>query len=279
LVARIARHKVDEALSRTRAEQSATMPGEYLKALPRNLSHANMCRSTTQALAADLAAVDPGSDRICEAVRLGAEATAALFAAATAGQGEVQVRLGGQVVRAPAAVDPSVVEPSNWQGGYFLAAICRESALLDVLCKTPAELLRRSSTRGEKFVYLYTEALRAFWRKEDEAPGLLLEALKATDPDQLEFTSADYVLDIVVPQMEVLYRLMDADAAGFNQALEKAVTLHRDYWKKGKRKNDPEGYVSFPLTAFASTAHDGGIPVEVESDYLPERLVQGDCRA
>jgi hypothetical protein len=277
-MARITRHDVDAAFSRQRAEAEAKKPETYLKALPKNLSHTNMLRSTVQAWAGHLEASDPGSPQVCDAVRLGAEAMAALFAAATAGQGQVEVRLGGRTVSAPAAVDLSLVHPGNWQSGYFLAAIAREADLLEVLCRTPTELLRQSSSKADEYAYLYVDALRAFWRREEQAPALLLQALKATDPEQLQLASADYVLDLVVPQMEVLYRLMDADAAGFNKALEKALELHRGYWKKGDRKNDPEGYISFPLTGLASLAQDSGVPVRVESDYLPPALVQGECK-
>lgn len=274
---RIARHDVDEAFSRQRAEAEAKKPEVYLKALPKNLGHANMLRSTVQAWAGHLAVIDPDTPQICDAIRLGAEAVAALFAAATAGQGQVEVRLGGQTVSAAAAVDRSVVHPGNWLGGYFLAAICRERELLDVLCDTPSAVLRESSSKADEYAYLYVDALRAFWRQEDQAPALLLEALKATDPEQLAIAAEDYVLDVVVPQMEVLYRLMDQDAPGFNKVLQKAVQLHRDYWKKGDRQNDPDGYLSFPLTGLASFAYDAGLPVEVESDYLPPRLVLGEC--
>jgi hypothetical protein len=273
----IPRHDVDEAFSRQRAEAEAKKPEAYLKALPKNLAHANMLRSTAQAWAAHLSVVDPTSPEICQALRLGAEAMAALFTGAAAGQGQVEVRLGGKTVSAAAAMDQSVVHPGNWQGGFFLAAICRESDLLEALCDTPTEALRGSPSKADEFAYLYVDALRAFWRQDDQAPALLLQALKATDPGQLQVASEDYVLDIVVPQMEVLYRLMDQDAAGFNKALEKAVQLHRDHWKKGDRKNDPEGYLAFPLIGLASLAHDAGLPVQVESDYLPGNLAQGEC--
>ena len=71
-MARIARHEVDEAFSRQRAEAEAKKPEAYLKALPKNLSHANMLRSTVQAWAGHLAVIDASSPQICEAIRLGA---------------------------------------------------------------------------------------------------------------------------------------------------------------------------------------------------------------
>lgn len=32
--------------------------------------------------------------------------------------------------------------------------------------------------------------------------------------------------------------------------------------------------MALPLLAMACLAHDGGIPIEVETDYLPKHLVQ-----
>ena len=259
---RIDRHQVDLAWCQERALADAPGPALYVQAMDRDLSHANACRVLTEQYAGYLAVAAPESPQICAAIRLGARAMVSLFTGAS-----------GQ----PGLVDGGLYHAGNWLGGFFLAAIVRETELLDALCQTPTDLLRASLTRSEEYAHLYVDALRAFWRRQAVAPVLLLQALRATDPAHLDRDGADYALDVVVPQMEVLFRVMDADGPGFNIALGKALERHRSYWARGDRQRDPRAYVAFALTALAAFAHDAGLRVEVESDYLPTALVRGDC--
>jgi hypothetical protein len=259
---RIDRHPVDVAWCRQRASLEPPPPALYVQAMDRDLSHANACRVITEQYAGFLAVAVPESPQICAAIRLGARAMAALF--------------GGAAAEPPRAAS-DLHHAGNWLGGFFLAAIVRETELLDALCDTPTEVLRASVTRSEEYAHLYVDALRAFWRRQPDAPGLLLQALRATDPEYLDRNGADYALDVVVPQMDVLFRVMDHDQPGFNAALARALERHRGYWARGERQRDPRAYVAFALTALAAFAHDAGLKVVVESDYLPARLVRGDC--
>jgi hypothetical protein len=256
---RIDRHAVDVAWCRERAAADTPPPALYVQAMDRDLSQANACRVLTEQYAGFLAVSAPDSPQIEAAIRLGARAMASLF-------GGVK----------PGIVAGDLHHAGNWLGGFFLAAIVRETDLLDALCETPTDLLRASLTRSEEYAHLYVDALRAFWRREPAAPVLLLQALRATDPQYLDRHAADYALDVVVPQMEVLFRVMDRDGPGFNMALARALERHRSYWARGDRQRDPRAYVAFALTALAAFAHDAGLKLLVESDYLPAALVRGD---
>jgi hypothetical protein len=259
---RIDRHAVDLEWCRERAAEDPPPPELYVQAMDRDLSHANACRVLTEQYAGFLAVAAPDSPQICEAIRLGARAMAALFSGAST---------------QPGIVAGDLHHAGNWLGGFFLAAIVRETDLLDALSETPTDLLRASLTQSEEYALLYVDALRAFWRRQPGAPALLLQALRATDPQFLGRSAADYALDVVVPQMEVLFRVMDRDAPGFNAALAKALERHRAYWARGERQRDPRAYVAFALTALAAFGHDAGLPLAVQSDYLPAALVRGDC--
>jgi hypothetical protein len=254
----IPRHPVDLEACRQRAEALSARPEQYAQALARDAGLANMARVAAEQYAGCLAVVDPASPRICAAIRLGAHAMAAMFTAE--------------------AVPDDIVHAENWLGGFFLAAITRDGARLDALGQVPTERLRASSTRSPEYAYLYVDALRAFRQQDAQAPSLLLQALEAADPARVG-EAAGHVLDIVVPQMEVLFRLMDADALGFNAALARALELHREYWSQGDRARDPRGFIAFALTALCGFAHDRGLAVAAQSDYLPLALVRGECRS
>ncbi len=240
----------------------------------------NQLGMTARAYAGYLVIADPQAPELCRALQLGAEAYAAIMQlAAPSPASSVEVPLDGQPVRLAVADVSDVANASNWLAGFYLAAIRRDQSILDRLSDTPLEILRRSSTRVDEYFYLYVGALQGFFKHEPDTSTRLLAALKATDPAQVHVGSVDYALDIIVPEMEILYRYLLRDAEGFNQALTRALELHRQYWSKGAdRKIYPDGFLALGPTALAGFASDAGLPVEVESDYLPMRLVQGGCR-
>ena len=66
----------------------------------------------------------------------------------------------------------------------------------------------------------------------------------------------------------MLRAITDADADAFNTALAAALHRHRD-----RAGHHPSDLIAWGPAAAASLAHHHGIPVRVQSDYLPERLI------
>ncbi|NKI44557.1 immunity 49 family protein [Streptomyces sp. LD120] len=53
------------------------------------------------------------------------------------------------------------------------------------------------------------------------------------------------------------------------------VHLHKAYWTADEdRAKDPDGSLALAPLAMACLAYDGGIPLNVASDYLPRHLLQ-----
>lgn len=75
----------------------------------------------------------------------------------------------------------------------------------------------------------------------------------------------------------MLERIAENDADGFNTALAEMLGLHRDYYTSGDRIGDRDGELSFDALGLACLAHDRGLPVRVESDYLPRAVIEGLC--
>ena len=57
------------------------------------------------------------------------------------------------------------------------------------------------------------------------------------------------------------------------------MTRHKIYWGSEDNSMDGYGFIAWGPLALSCLAYDAGIPIEVESDYLPLRLLHGECRA
>jgi Immunity protein 49 len=233
--------------------------------------------SKTRSYAGYLAVAQPKSEEICRALRIGARAAASIFALAT-GNGEVEVDLGEMRTKLPATGSTDSTHVGNWRIGWWLAHIVRDHSAIAQLVSTPIDVLRQSSTRGDECQYLFIDALQAFEKRADDWSTRLRMALDATDPEQVNISDEEFVLNILVPEMQLLFRLAIGEIAPFNEALQFALERHKKYWGKGNRKRDPDGYLALGPLAIVAIAHNAGMPIEVESEYLPRRLFEGDCR-
>ncbi|MFE7099574.1 Imm49 family immunity protein [Streptomyces erythrochromogenes] len=75
--------------------------------------------------------------------------------------------------------------------------------------------------------------------------------------------------------MKVLHRSLRNHQAGFNQALATALRWHKDHWSREESQAiDATGLIALAPLALACIAHDAGIPIEVESDYVPAALLR-----
>jgi hypothetical protein len=220
---------------------------------------------------------DLSRPEICRGIKVAAKSLSAMFALA-AGQGELEVNIGDNVSRRLTAFGAnSFTHCGNWRDGFGAACVCRDRAALEILAHTPTRILRDSSSKSDDAYYRFVEALQALWLNSEDTGAKLLTALKATDPANLKLTPQDWVLNVLVPELDLASHLADGNAEAFNQALQFAIERHQAYWSKGDRKRQPMGFLAIGPLAFASLAHDSGMPVTVVSDYLPETLWRGDC--
>ncbi len=214
----------------------------------------------------------PQSPELPRALRVAAQALAGLFLVDSAGGQAVRLVLGETTVTCAGPVEESLVHASRWITGFWLAIICRDSALLDALCRTPPARLRASSTQHPEYRYLLADALQGFWRGEQDTPARIIAAMRATDPNRPDVSARDWVLNIDVPLIQLLFYAVAEDPR-FSQALAQGVELHKAYWSAtAERRADWEGFVSFGLTALAVLGADRGLPVDVESEYLLTNL-------
>ncbi|GAA2276086.1 immunity 49 family protein [Streptomyces atrovirens] len=222
--------------------------------------------------------LDPTADKLetWEAWVAAMQVGSALFASATAPEGStVECMIGHEVRTIPAVGITHFVDAGTWLEAFWLAIVCRDQARMTQLCEVPIETLRASGAVFEEYIYHWVDALQTYWL---ERPGLgekLVAAFDGTDPDRLRFMDREMMLKVLYPPINLFYRFVSRDADKFNEALVQALELHKEYWTASEERQETgDGDVPLAILALACLAHDAGLPVEVESEYLPENLLK-----
>ncbi|MFB9464307.1 immunity 49 family protein [Streptomyces cinereospinus] len=233
--------------------------------------------STTLTLAKSHCAIDPEAVKFetWEAWVTAMQTGSALFAAASAAEGNtVTVRIKEQERTLPALRPESPLNAGAWVTSFYLAMICRENERLTMLAQVPVSLLRDSGAVFDEYVYSWVEALQSFWSGRQDVGDKLVAAVDGAGPQAVRYADADLVSKIMYPSMMLLYRAIRRDPSEFNKALADALRAHKAYWTADEdRALSSDGLVALGPLAMACLARDQGIPVEVESNYLPKALL------
>ncbi|MEU5112359.1 immunity 49 family protein [Streptomyces longwoodensis] len=199
----------------------------------------------------------------------------ALFAMTGETEGTVVCRINHKVRHIPALGPRPYADAGNWLTTFWLAIVCRDQKRMTRLCEIPVERLRSPEGQFDAYVYHWVETLQAYWLQRPGLVEKLTATLQTSHPEAVTVAPRDLVRNILSPPINLFHRFVRKDGAGFNQALVEALELHKAYWTADEdRANDPEGRVALGPLAIACLAYDGGIPIEVESDYLPKHLLQ-----
>lgn len=203
----------------------------------------------------------------------------AVFAAATTNDGQVSCRI-RQEERQLTATGPQFhVNAGTWVSAFYLAIICRETARLDMLAQVPVSLLRECGGEMDEYIYAWVEALQSFWLRHDDVSEKLTRAVDLSAPEAARVEDAETMGKLLYPPIMLFYRYLRHDAEGFNTALDDALRWHKEYWTADPdRLESIEGAVAIAPLAIACLARAEGIPIEFESPYLPEALLEFSWR-
>lgn len=273
---KISRHAIDAERAQEGVENKKETLAELLEPTMTRPAALSILLSSARSYAGYLSAAGGKQAEQCRALQLASQAAVAIFSLAS-GSGEVEIALGDARTRLAATGPTDATHVGNWRIGWWLAHIIRDRAAIDRLAAMPIDVLRRSSTRADECQYLFAEALQAFEKRAPDWAAKLQAALDATDPEQVKISDEDFVLNILVPEMQMLFRLALGEFAPFGTALEFALERHKKYWSKGNRKQDPDGYLALGPLAIAAVAFDARMPIDVESEYMPRDLLEGGC--
>lgn len=209
---------------------------------------------------------------------LGAEAADCMFAAA---QGiKASMILNGLSVSYDNRPDESELRPIYWIYGFCLNLLCRRSEGLDRLARYPVETLAESSTWEPPCRVPFSKCMQA-WHlgmAAQKIGPMLVEAQKQTDPKGIPYReSVEFVLTHDVFWIHLLAMLVDRDAQQVEQVLIKALEEHRNYYSSSReRRKDPDSHIALVPLALAAAAWDAGMRFDIDSEYLPMRLVTGE---
>ncbi|MEV7235227.1 immunity 49 family protein [Streptomyces sp. NPDC051020] len=201
----------------------------------------------------------------------------ALFISGAAAEGPVPCRIGsrGEVKNLPATGPQEYLHAGDWLTSFYLATICRENERLNKLAQVPVSFLRESGAEFDEYIYAWVETLQNAWFGRRETWDTLVTAVNGTAPERAQAAGKELMLKILYPPLELFHRYRRQDAEKFNAALVEALTWHKEYWTANEARSlSGEGLVALAPLAIACMAHDAGIPIEVESEYLPKALLQ-----
>ncbi|WP_060884156.1 immunity 49 family protein [Streptomyces caniscabiei] len=199
----------------------------------------------------------------------------AMFAVTEATEGVVECRIDREVRHIPAAGPQTYADAGNWLTAFWLAVVCREQKRMTQLCEIPLDRLRSAEGQYDEYVYRWVDTLQTYWLRRPGLVEKLIATLEASHPDVVSVAPRDLVQQVLYPPINLFHRFVRQDEEGFNEALVEAVELHKAYWTADEdRVRRTEGSLALGPLALACLAHDGEIPVGVQSDYLPKYLLE-----
>lgn len=273
---KISRHNADVNDAQSDCDYYARLVKKSLNNIHKSPANLGTLASNARCYAGYISILKPNSAELYRALRIAAYALTSVCELASLPEGNYEVFVGE---REPVMLPNSINSYSSgisWLQGFYLASAVRESHLNDKLAEIPVSILKQSSTRSDEYLYLQIEALQSFWKGEPDTPEKLIAAMQATEPEQVKVGTVDAALNFAVPEIDLLFRLLENDSTAFNEALIKAVKCHKKSWSKKSLKNNPHGFLAISLLGLASIAYDRGNSITVESDYIPKYIIEGD---
>jgi hypothetical protein len=223
-----------------------------------------------------VAADDSDAPELDRALKIASQAGAALFALVAPGHGpQKTLRLGDEPVRAAATGPRADAGPEPFRAAFLVAAICRDADALGILATTPLSALQAAASADECLL-LRARALQTAWLRKPEALAAVDAALAAAAPDRARTTSPEQLRHEVLPELEALRALVMEDPRELNRTLERLLDGHRRFRGEGEARRDPAHLLSWGALGIAAMAHDRGMRLEAQSDYVPLRLVMGE---
>jgi hypothetical protein len=235
---------------------------------------------TTLTLAQSRCAADPGADKFetWEAWVTAMQVGCALFDSARAAEGPVPCRIGsrGEVKDLPATGPTSYTHAGAWLTSVYLATICRENDRLDRLMRVPVSFLREANVLFDEYIYDWVETLQSYWAgRATDMWDKLVAAVNGTDPEVSRIADKETMLKLLYPPLELFQLYNRRETERFNESLVQALTWHKQYWSGNEsRAQSSDGLIALGPLAIACMAYDNDFPLDVESEYLPKRLLQ-----
>jgi hypothetical protein len=224
--------------------------------------------------------IDPSakSEVTWQSYATAAQVGAALFASANSSNDTIQAAIAGSPRNIASTGPQPYADAATWADAFWLAVICRDRDMANMLADIPISLLRASGAACDRYIYDWVEALQTYWHGDpDQTLGdKLATAVEGCAPSALRITEAEQALKIVHPPMNLFYRLILMDQEGFTTTLGEALELHKSFYTKTEEPaGEIQGLVPLQILAITCLGYEVGLSIETESNYIPLHLVQG----
>ncbi|MFD6968335.1 immunity 49 family protein [Streptomyces sp. NPDC059979] len=198
----------------------------------------------------------------------------ALFAVTGVSEGTVECRINRKLRTLPAVGPLSTADAGKWLSAFWLAVICRDQARMTQLCEIPLERLRSPEGQYDDYVYHWVDVLQTYWLRRPSLVDKLITTIETSNPEMARIAPRDLLQGVLYPPINLFYHFIRRDEEGFSPALADALKLHKAYWTlDDERQSNYRSSIALGPLAIACLAYDGGIPIDVESDYLPRHLL------
>lgn len=189
------------------------------------------------------------------------------------------------------ADDGDIFSSGEWLSAWNLATILRDNSCLEQVYKTDISKVKSLNEKDHiKIAFLNFQFVHSLSAGNSSDESIFNEMKAITEknlkgyymPDPEEFPYPNYYFNF--NRALILKSIIESKKEDFNKHLHEGLTYHKTYWgcKKGLNPggppmcDDPQGFISWPLTALAAMAYDKGFKIEVESDYIPKWMVEGE---
>ncbi|WP_433205064.1 immunity 49 family protein [Nocardia sp. CA-107356] len=275
----VARHPIDESTVDGEQEALRSHLTTLLSLLPRASDKWGFALSTAENLLSVLALHDPScrSAAAREAARLSENIAVGLFNVTgsyfAGNRDSVRLMIGDQEYQLPA-------EPNSWaycyawRTAFWWSLIARDAAAADRLSRYPVDQLSpKGMGRTDDFQYEWVRILQLAWSQN---PGSAVDRVNALDTTTgLPGAEIRRIIGLLnKPVIAAFAKLAVGDHAGFNDELFQALTQHRKFFDTKKSRNDIGGFLSIPILGLSCWAHDLGVPIDVESEYIPKNFIE-----
>ena len=199
-------------------------------------------------------------------LRQGLALALAFFQLASELSEEVEITFGGKLHVFSKKPGPGFLTATDFQPWVMVADILREKSARHILERCFEKLeLSGNTIAASKFLQFLVHGT------SNTVDLKYFNAFKGSQSG-----TDSHSQHLIFPLVNVWQQIFECNASGFQVGLREALLLHNKFWSTEDKKALQGGWISLPLLHACAYAHDHGMEIEVESDYLPRWLYMGE---
>ncbi|MFF3735375.1 immunity 49 family protein [Streptomyces sp. NPDC002476] len=275
----VARHLVPRPDAEDFADRLSKQVAGYVKELEESADMIDFTFSSALLALQAHSVADPLAERLqtWEATVTAMQVGSALFAVTGASGGTVECFIDDKLRAIPAIGPQSFANAGNWLSAFWLATVCRERQRMTQLCEIPLDRLRSAEGVYDAFIYHWVDVQQTYWLRRPGLVEKLMTTFEMSVPEVARNTPPDALQGVMYPPLNLFYHFVRKHEEEFGPALVESLNLHKAYWTLDEeRAVDIDGAIALGPLAMACLAHDGKLPIDVESAFIPKHLLTHD---